>query len=78
VSDKPRRKSQEIKFRVEPEIHDAFDRLCDRVNQTKSDILREYIGFLLDHPELEIRREMLEEMLAAYKATSLAKNENVH
>jgi hypothetical protein len=63
---------------LEPKLLEEFTDLCDRVNQTKSDILREYIGFLLDHPELEIRREMLEEMLAAYKATSPPKNENVH
>jgi hypothetical protein len=56
----------------------VFDELCDRVNSTKSDILRQYIGFLLDHPEIEIGREMLEAMLAAYKAISLAKNKNVH
>jgi hypothetical protein len=56
----------------------VFDELCDRANITKSELLREYIGFLLDHPELDIGRETLEEMLAAYKAISPPKNENVH
>jgi len=73
-----KKQSANIKFRVEPEIYKAFDELCDRANITKSELLREYISFLLDHPELEIGRETLEEMLTAYKATSPPKNENVH
>ena len=78
VPDKLRKQSAYIRFRATPELRDAFDELCDRVNQTKSDILREYISFLLDHPELDIGREMLEEMLAAYKVTSPAQNKNVN
>jgi hypothetical protein len=73
VPDKPRKQSADIRFRATPEIARAFDKYCDRVGATKSDVLREYIGFLLDHPELDnygTGKELLESMLKAFKSRS--------
>jgi hypothetical protein len=70
VSYNPRRKNSEIKFRVEPKLQKEFDEYCDRISITKSDLLREHISFLLEHPELTeygTGRELLEKMLEAFK-----------
>lgn len=40
-------------------------------------LLREYISFLLEHPELGTGKEALEKMLAVYKASSLGESEDV-
>ncbi len=77
----PRRKNTEIKFRVEPRVHEAFDKYCDRVKATKSDVLREYLDFLIEHPELEeygTGKELLEKLLSVYKATSPDVKQAVH
>jgi hypothetical protein len=70
-SDK-RIKDVQIKFFVERSTFKKLTTYCDRVKATKSDVLREYIDFLIEHPELEeygTGKELLEKMLAALKAS---------
>ena len=78
VTDTPERKKKsdkrikdvQIKFFVERSTFEKLNTYCDRVNATKSDVLREYISFLLEHPELTeygTDRGLLEKMLEAFK-----------
>jgi hypothetical protein len=71
-------KTSQVKVHLHPTLSEAFDERCAGSGVTKTEVLTEYISFLVDHPELEIGRETLEAMLTAYKATSPAKNENLH
>lgn len=72
---KKRVKTRQLLVRLEPKEGEAFDEYCDRTGTTKSDVLREYIDFLLEHPEIEVylqakgksHRELLEQMWAMVK-----------
>jgi hypothetical protein len=69
-------KSKPMAVWIEPRLLEEFSEYCDRVKATKSDVLREYIDFLIEHPELEeygTGKELLEKMLEALKASPVEK-----
>jgi hypothetical protein len=73
---KKRIKTAQVKVHLHPSLSEAFDKRCTDSGVTKTEVLTEYISFFVEHSELGSGREMLEKMLAAYKATS--PDGNVH